>query len=191
MDEKKFRSAALYLLTRAAPARPSLVALVKLLWLSDYEHYRRHLSTITDAEYIALQNGPVVNDYKDVFAAMERDGLLDKSEVPVYGVARPKVEYQPKQEADSNLFTESELTVLDDIAATYGSWSAGRLIQKTHIEGPWKLVEQGDTIRPFLFRWLDNLPDEDALADAKARLEKRGDVMNRVRELTAKQPATA
>lgn len=191
MNDQKFRNAVLYLLSRSAPAHPGLVSLVKLLWLADYEHYRRHLSTITDAEYVALPDGPVIDDYRDVFAAMERDDLLNKTEVPVYGATRPKVEYQPKQGADTNLFTESEIAVLDEIAQTYGSWSGHRLIQKTHVEGPWKLVAQGDTIKPVLFRWLDNLPDEEALADARRSLEKRADVMKRVQELRAKTTATA
>src|SRR5260370_443646 len=104
----KLANTVLYLLQRCAPARPSLTSLLKMLYYADYEHYRKHLSPITGAQYVALERGPVLNHYKYVFEQLESQGVVEKFEAAVQGHPdKPKIEYVPKAEPDESLFLES------------------------------------------------------------------------------------
>ena len=40
MNQDKFENAVLYLLKRSISTRPGVTALLKMLYFSDYEHYR-------------------------------------------------------------------------------------------------------------------------------------------------------
>ena len=49
----------------------------KLLWFIESEYYRQFSRMITDTVFVAINYGPVFDDYKDVFTEMEDAGLLD------------------------------------------------------------------------------------------------------------------
>jgi uncharacterized phage-associated protein len=184
LQYEKFVNAVLYLL-ESCPARPGVVGLVKLLFFTDYFHYRDHLSSVTDAQYVAMPNGPVVDDYKLLFERMKADGYIDEDRVPVPGAGNAKVQYVPKRRAAADAFSDSELKVLGHVARRYGHLTGKALIEMSHRVGPWALVwdpsEPNKRIPYSVFRWLDNLPDDEDLAKAKKALSRP----NVVRELAA------
>jgi len=186
MDEVKFTNAVLYLLQHA-PGRPGLMHLLKMLFLVDYEHYRRYLSPVTGAQYVALPDGPVIDDYKRRFDQLLRQGVLDVQEAPVPGRQNKKVEYLPRLEADPRVFKASELAVMGAVVRQHGAATGVGLSQKTHLQGPWSLAwdpeRQGQPIPYMLFRWHDNLPDQEDIEAARQsiydrRLESRIAALN-------------
>lgn len=180
----KFANTVLFLLHECAPHRPGITGLLKMLFFVDFWHYRMHLRTVTTSKYVALERGPVVDGYKQLFAAMVADGLLKKHEATVLGHAEKKVEYLPRQEPDESAFSSSELEVLKEVAARYGRTSGVDLSEKSHLEGPWVFAwdpaSPGNEIPPALFRWVENLPDEDDLDEVKGAL-KRVDLKSELR----------
>ena len=176
IENKKLANTVLYLLERCGSQRPGKQALLKMLWYADYWHYREHLSVVTDAKYLAMPNGPVIENYLAVFEAMEKAGFLELELVPVYGKPRPKEEYHPKVESDPGLFAESELAILEKVIAECAGRSGTELSRRTHREGPWLAVwneaQPNQPIHRSVFRWLDNLPDENDCAQAERSLER-------------------
>jgi uncharacterized phage-associated protein len=171
-DNEKLKNAVLYLLQNA-PTKPGVTVLLKMLYFADYRHYREHLSPITGAEYVALKNGPVINDYKQLFAELVEQGALVERAVPSGG-QWPKTEYVPQQAPDTTVFTPTELEVLNTVLRECGPLTGTRLSDMTHREGPWSLVysadDEGRPIPYMLFRWVDNLPDEQDAEMARARI---------------------
>lgn len=167
---RKLTNTVLYLL-RGCAARPGVTQLLKMLWFADYWHYRQHLRVITGAEYVALERGPVLDNYKSVLEGLVTTNLLSKKEVAVEGQELPKIEYQREVEPDESVFSESEIAVLEQVIADCGPMTGLALSHRTHREGPWLFAwdpqNVGRKIPPALFRWMDNLPDEEELAIAK------------------------
>ena len=118
--------------------------------------------------------GPVPDDYQAILDRLVRDGVLDHRTVPVFNSSRPKEEFLPLLEADVGSFSETEIEVLDLVISEHGRKTARRLIALTHREGPWTLVydanDRGRRIPPALFRWLDNMADEDDIEWARGAL---------------------
>lgn len=179
-DREKFAATVLYLLRASEPARPGLTALLKMLWYSDYKHYQEHLRPITGADYVALENGPVIDDYKDHFKWLRSAEYVKLTRKEVQGHDRPKQEYVPLMEANEDLLTESEQETLDRIAQKYARVPGSKLSEKTHREGPWTFV--WDSSQPYqeipypLFRWVENLPDDEDLEKAAEEQLNRPEV---------------
>src|SRR4051812_25045253 len=95
LNDEKLANAVLYVL-RECPVRPGVTGLLKMLYFADYEHYRKHLRPITGAQYVALPNGPVLNNYREYFKRLVKEGYLEQSTVPVPGAAHPKLEYEAR-----------------------------------------------------------------------------------------------
>lgn len=177
LNEEKFQNAVLYLLQHA-PRRPGLTVLLKMLYFADYQHYRTYLSSITGAEYVALPKGPVINEYKQLFDGLVENGILEERKVPVLGVSFPKIAYEPLYEPNTNVFTATELQVLDAVIRECGTATGAALSERTHRDGPWSFAWDPDSpgrpIPYILFRWLDNVPDDEDAELARAQLERPG-----------------
>lgn len=173
LDEGKLFSTILYLLRRCGSVRPGLTSLLKMVYFADYWHYQKHLSSITGAQYVACERGPVIEDYWQVFESMEGQKLLAMRDVPMAGhPGHPKMEYLALVEPDKDLFSETELEVLNDVIHECG-WDTGvSLSDRTHREGPWSFIwdaKKPNRPIPYIaFRWLANLPDEGDVEAARA-----------------------
>ena len=177
MASDKLASVVLYLLRGCAPTRPSFTSLLKMIWFADYWHYQKHLATITDAQYVALPRGPVIDGYEQLFGELEAEGVLTKQEVPVQGHPdQPKQEYLPAMEPDEALLSQSELEVLNLVIERCGHKTGAALSALTHHDGPWPFIwnaaQPGRPIPYIAFRWLDNLPDDDDLAKARKAISQ-------------------
>jgi uncharacterized phage-associated protein len=184
----RLANSVLYLLNGRPDA--GLTVLLKLLYFSDYHHYRKHLCTITGAEYVARERGPVIENYQDELDELERRGFIATRKVPVVGHPdNPKVEYLRLGEPDPNAFTKDELATLDEVLLRYGNKTGVALSDMSHEElAPWKLVWDKDApgarIPHALFRWLDNYADEADVEMARERA-KRPEIVAALAEIEA------
>jgi uncharacterized phage-associated protein len=176
VKNERLANAVLYLLRGCPDA--GLTKLLKLLYFTDFNHYKDHLASVTGAQYVALERGPVVDGYEEEFDALERQGVLASREKPVFGHTKPKKEYLPLVEPDMDAFSEAELATLDHVLLKYGGDSGLALSKMTHEEAlPWSFVwdpeAPGCRIPYAMFRWLDNMADERDVAMAKERLQAK------------------
>jgi len=188
-EMEKLTNTVLYLLRGCAPARPSTTSLLKLVWYADYEHYRKHLAPITGANYVALERGPVLDQYKQILDMLEQENVVKRIKEPVQGHPdQPKIEFVPQAAPDETVFLESEIEVLDEVIRTCGGKSGNELSERTHREGPWSFAwnpeRPGQPIPYVAFRWVENLPDEREAALAR---ESVAGMEARIAELNAAQ----
>ena len=116
MNCDKLASTVLYLL-RGCSAKLGLTSLLKMIYFADYRHFQEHLSPISGARYVAMERGPVVEDYRKVIEDLERQGLVRTADVPMAGhPGHPKREFVALAEPNEDLFSETEIKVLDDLS---------------------------------------------------------------------------
>lgn len=186
-DRDKFANAVLYLV-KHCPDDPGLTKLLKLLYFADFGHYRKHLRPITGVEYVALPQGPVPNDYRELLDELEARGAVKRREVPIFGRSdlKPKLELEALEDPNEAGFGETELEVLNEVLSKYGSQSGKALSDRAHADGPWSLAwdpeHQGKPVPYALGRWLENQCDEEDIALVAKALE-RADVQEALREL--------
>ncbi len=156
----KFANAVLFILSECS-APPGLTVLLKLMFRADSEHYRHHLRPITGLTYIALERGPVPDDYRDLMRALEARGYVELDPVELGAGLKRKERFRACRAFDATAFESSELEVLRRVVADHGHKTGAALSAEAHDETPWKAVwrdGEGETSPiPFaLARWGDN-----------------------------------
>ena len=124
-----------------AHARPNAdkYQVVKLMYLADREHINIYGRPITYEQYAALPFGPVASNAMDL---MERDRftfkkagvdslpfeigtlVIDSKEVPCLS--------RPLRDVDMDIFSKSDIKVMNDIIERFGSKSFDELFNITH-----------------------------------------------------------
>jgi putative zinc finger/helix-turn-helix YgiT family protein len=111
-------------------------SLNKLLWYSDFLHFRVQGVGITGLTYVRLPYGPVPNEYKLLVAF-----LSDKEFVvePVdFGNGYEGERIRALDTPDRSLFVNSELTVLEAVRDRLAKLGAGEISKLSHRESAWK-----------------------------------------------------
>lgn len=76
MEKKKLYDIILYICNEIPPFKNGALKINKLVWFIESEYYRKHNTTITGVKFAAIDNGPVINDYKEYFKAMHQEKLV-------------------------------------------------------------------------------------------------------------------
>jgi uncharacterized phage-associated protein len=116
----------------------------KLLYFADKDHLLKHGRPILGDVYFCLPYGPVpsvaLNEMTDAIARPEGDDSDRSAFERVLTIRRPLWGYprfQLKQRFDREVFSESELEALENVARVYGQLSARALVRLTHKEPTW------------------------------------------------------
>lgn len=106
---------------------------VKLLYLADREHLKRFGRPISFDKYVAMKNGPVASIAYDIFKGNVVKGVnLDDLPFDICQYDDLSILENPKREIDRNLFSKSDLIVLDETCREYGQSSFMELYRLTH-----------------------------------------------------------
>lgn len=122
----------------AEKLEPWKTQLNKLLFYTDFLHYKRTGFSVTGCQYAAIQMGPVPKRFETVFDELATKDFFDV----VYtefkdgnvGVQFKKRKDQP---FNSALFTEQELKTVDEVIDTLGKLKRPELVEKSHEEIGW------------------------------------------------------
>lgn len=106
---------------------------VKLLYLADREHFRRFGRPITFDKYVAMEFGPVASNAYDLVRKKRAFGI-SASDLPFDIQKHDKIYLigKPKREVNWNIFSKSDLGILDWAADTYGNKTFSDLYELTH-----------------------------------------------------------
>lgn len=118
--------------------------LMKLLWYSDFLHFKRQAIGISGAVYVHLPNGPALDDWGIILGTLEREGLLqtrfeegeDWAGDRIFGTVT----------FDPTLFRESELEAMTSVKRELGHLSSKRLSDRSHLEAGWLETPASETI---------------------------------------------
>lgn len=121
------------------------VRLLKLLFYSEFYHYKRTGVSITGYQYKAITHGPVPQNYEIHIGLMVTKGLLD------YGVdptrrrsddGGPVTIYTPKRRANMAIFSETEKEALEAVRRELGFKSRIQIEELSHEEDGWIANQQ-------------------------------------------------
>lgn len=143
-DEVKLRELILYIaarMERDEHAGQGRIKLAKLLWLSDFEAFRRFGRSITGARYVADELGPAPVDELLALRDLEGSGYLILE--PGYDRQRlPRAKRPPNTE----LFDEGELAVVDEMLGRYRTWTGKQLVDLAHEFPGYRIAELGQDV---------------------------------------------
>lgn len=141
-DLQKFINAVLFFAYREVK-HFGITKLNKLLYYSDFEHYRLYGRPILGDHYIRMEHGPVPETSYAIFNANFLDGqdtsLKDVFEVrSTHYFSFNEKTIVPKGKLDLSVFSQSELEVMGRVADQWKDASAREIRDKSHLEKTWQ-----------------------------------------------------
>ncbi|MBO8128237.1 MAG: DUF4065 domain-containing protein [Peptococcaceae bacterium] len=125
---------------------PSLfkTKLLKLLWYSDFLHFKRHGCSISGLQYVHHRWGPVPRNYTQLLGQLEGDGVI-RIEPTLLG------EYEgeliiPLRYDVAKILTGEEQNTINTVLGYFKSWSAKKLSDYSHKEKAYVATEHRDLI---------------------------------------------
>ncbi len=168
-DDEKFVNAVLYFARNTDPESLGPLKLNKLLYYSDFLHFKKYGRPITNDRYVRMEHGPVPSTSYMIFG-QTAGNLGDKPTKTVLSdkVTIKKTLYKGKvinkiealREPDMSVFSDSEIEVLKHVAEVCRSkkLTGSKLRAATHLpDSPWSRTEENQTIDYSLI--LDNSQD--------------------------------
>jgi uncharacterized phage-associated protein len=110
---------------------------LKLIWLSDRYHLRHYGRTITGDQYFAMKNGPVASCTFDLLKS--RGVSLDRGEMQNIAkyLTSSQYHYSVHGEADTDVFSETDIEVMDLIWEKYKHYDHFALSELSHNFPEW------------------------------------------------------
>jgi DNA-binding transcriptional regulator YiaG/uncharacterized phage-associated protein len=118
--------------------KPFKTQLNKLLFYTDFAHYKNHGFSITGCEYSAIQLGPVPNWFETTFDKLARSDYFD-IEYKEFDAGNYGVQFKARKDRpfDETLFTEEEIKTIDEVIKKLGKKNSREIIDLSHEETGW------------------------------------------------------
>jgi uncharacterized phage-associated protein len=141
-DRKKIVQAINYFLERCKRESLTKRDAMKLLFFADKQHLQKYGRTITGDNYFAIWKGPIASKTLDAI-----NGNLINSEVSSikaymddFIIVHPDSVLQSKRSTDEDVFSDSDLEVLESVCEEYGSIDSDKLVDLAHHEKAYSLA---------------------------------------------------
>lgn len=134
----KFKNLILYICKASEADRAfGRTKLNKLLYFADFGYFRDHGQSISGAEYMAIQNGPVPRAMKPVLDDMISCGALREESIDV-GARHPQMRPHAARNPDMSLISGGEKAYVDEVLSKYARMSGTELAELSHAEVGYK-----------------------------------------------------
>jgi len=149
-------NALLYLCHKAEEAgrRLSFMQVAKLLFYADKMHLRQYGRPITGDTYIKMEHGPTPSSVYDYLKDIRSRHSLKDEFIQVNLEPNPPHAPTPYisslREPDKNVFSESDLEILEEVYSQYGGLTAKQLRDQSHREKAWQEAEMEMAYEDFL-----------------------------------------
>lgn len=145
----------LYLLNRTKPEQSTLLRLNKLAFFIEFGFIYKKQRELSDAKYAAIDYGPVIDGYKDLFAKMQKDKkiVIDKDGKHVRLLKSPDLS-----------ISEEDKEILDDLLDKYSQLNMNELIGLSHSTDSYKITTDNERVMGKIIdkdlAYLENFFDE-------------------------------
>ncbi len=126
--------------------------MMKLFYFIDFWHVKKYGSPITYDNYINLEHGPIpstilnmVNSVVDNPEAAVLSDTIQIQQECATGLHRIEC-LNEFEEKDKNLFSPSELKIMEDVATKFSNKTGGYVEKVSHAEYPWSSTKELDDI---------------------------------------------
>jgi putative zinc finger/helix-turn-helix YgiT family protein len=132
----KFKEMVVFFTVETEPYKTKLN---KLLFYSDFCHFRKTGLSITGARYRAIDMGPVPNNFNSIFdhIAVNDDVDIISTEFP-NGSIGDQFKPNSKRTFNPTLFDKLELETMKEVVAVFGKTSTKNIIDISHEEEGWQ-----------------------------------------------------
>lgn len=139
-ERDKFFNAILYL----CKGGESKTKLNKLLFYTDFKHFKEYTISTTGAQYAHIPFGPAPNNYDLYYPILIRQGALEIEEIDYPYFSGEK--FITKTEPNLNIFSESELRILASVKEYFKGYNASEISKYSHQEKGYQATEIGKII---------------------------------------------
>lgn len=117
---------------------PWKTQLNKLMFYSDFLHFKKYCNSITGLNYRAIPLGPVPNQFDMIFSLAEKNGYCE-FEYNYFDQNSPGVRFIPVPNTIFNkeLFSNEEISTLNIVLETFGCINTSTIIKMSHKEKGW------------------------------------------------------
>lgn len=129
-----------------------MTRLTKVLFWSEFEHFRETGDAIAGGSYIRMRQGPMLDGLRDRIKGMEGRGLLHVEQRPSGG-EHPLQRPVPDQQPNTDLFSPEELARVDRIVTAHWGATADRVSDLSHEFIGWQAARPQERI-PYGTTWL-------------------------------------
>jgi hypothetical protein len=145
-SEEKLAELLLYIAKRLQQdPQGGATKLNKCLYFADFSAVRRLGHPITGAEYQRLPQGPAPRRLRPVRDRLLRSGeALLEERTDSFGYRHHDL--IPVREPRTDVFSEDELAVVDEVLAALDAMNAAQVSELSHRDAGWQLVREGETI---------------------------------------------
>lgn len=151
-DLGKFCAMTSYL---SGKAQPFKVKMCKLLFYADFSHFKRFGHSISGARYIAIEMGPVPNNFDGLFNEARRRGAVRIAYSQNQNWDRVGEQFLLGERADWSSLSEDELSTLDMVLHRFSKLSTAELIDISHEEKGWQECKAGKGVISYWYGfWL-------------------------------------
>lgn len=120
------------------------VKLMKLFYFLDFTHAKKYGAPITYDTYFNLEHGPIPSQIKNLVDTVADDpakAVLSTTIACEFPKGIDMCRIIPKRdftEADKELFSRTELSVLEEVTKRYARANTAKIEEDSHSESPWK-----------------------------------------------------
>lgn len=136
MDTRRIIQALAYFEFKIKDPLMNKMKAYKLVWLADRKHLCTYGRTITNDTYYAMPKGVVPSDAKNILDGCPTKLSNDDSYVEQY-LNISKNGYTIKQSPYTDVFSDSDIEVMDEVIEMYGKLSAQELSNLSHKFPEW------------------------------------------------------
>ena len=105
----------------------------KLLWYTDFLHFKENSTSISGSNYVHLPLGPVPNEYKWIISAIIEEGMLEEEEI-TFASGTTGTQYKALAPADQAIFSQDEVKIMNFVIDAFRDYNAKEIKEKSHTE---------------------------------------------------------
>lgn len=133
-DREKTKQVILYFAQRQQPYKTKMN---KLLFYTDFWHFRNNVQSITGLKYKAIQHGPVPNNYDVLFGSLTNEDIIESDCTLTDNGELERFFPAQGREFDPSIFSHDEMETLEYIANKFKNTSAREIVGISHNEPAW------------------------------------------------------
>lgn len=132
--------------------QPFKTKMNKLLFYADFLMFKQSCFSISGVRYRAIDMGPVPNNFQSIFEYLANNEYIDifYTQFP-QGYTGEQFKARKERPFNQELFSETEMTVLNKVAEVFKSSTTNDIIETSHLENAWKENEKEKNVISYKF----------------------------------------
>lgn len=140
MNPEKIASLIVHLIKHGKSQFNDKLKINKLLFFSDFLHFKHHGYSISGLSYRAIQYGPVPTRYDFLYSFLENEAYISSKFIPLPNGAVREI-FLVNEKKLSPVFTQEEIQTLAIITKKFYHTPTWNIVEMSHKEKAWKEME--------------------------------------------------